>query len=155
MTTLHAEVFEAFRALDVPEEKALRAARALSDAFGRGDADSDAKAADGISALREEMRDGFRKVDTEFAKVRGEIRDGVSPMSMPGSPKSMAQFAKVDGQFAKVDAQFDTRFAKVEDRLDRINDGGNELRKEAAVTRWMLATVLALLTTLLVRVFLH
>jgi len=30
MTTLHGEVFEAFRAIDVPEDKAMKAATALS-----------------------------------------------------------------------------------------------------------------------------
>ena len=30
MTTLHTEVYEAFRAIDVPEEKALKAAAALN-----------------------------------------------------------------------------------------------------------------------------
>ncbi len=43
MTMLQLEVLEAFRSIDIPEDKAAKAAAALSTAFGRGDPEQDAK----------------------------------------------------------------------------------------------------------------
>ena len=40
MSAMQAEVFEAFRAIDVPEDKALRAAAALASAFSKTEDDT-------------------------------------------------------------------------------------------------------------------
>ncbi|MGI4764429.1 MAG: hypothetical protein ACRYGP_05120 [Janthinobacterium lividum] len=43
MTALQLEVLEAFRAIDIPEDKAAKAAAALSTAFTKSGFDQDAK----------------------------------------------------------------------------------------------------------------
>ncbi len=52
MSMLQAEVYEAFRVLDVPDDKALRAAVALSAAFAKADSGAvSARAAHRLSRL--------------------------------------------------------------------------------------------------------
>ena len=79
MSVLQAEVYQAFRTLDVPDDKALSAAVALSSAFGnvadetaRGSSKRDAD----IEAIRKGM-DGIRAdvvgIKLDVAGMKGEI----------------------------------------------------------------------------------
>ena len=70
MSAMQTEVFEAFRAIDVPEDKALRAAAALTSALSRTD-DETSKAfgkRDGdIDAIRKDV------ASLEIATVKGDV----------------------------------------------------------------------------------
>lgn len=61
MTTMQLEVYEAFRSLNVDDDKALKAAAVLG------------KTGDEINMLRADMNTRFAKVDVELANVKGEL----------------------------------------------------------------------------------
>lgn len=79
MSAMQTEVFEAFRAIDVPEDKALRAAAALTaalvktedetkTAFGKRDGDFDAIRKD-MAALKSDVT----SVKIDLATVKGDV----------------------------------------------------------------------------------
>ena len=65
MTALQLEVLEAFRAISIPEDKAAKAAAALSTAFAKSGSDQDAK----IDSIAKDVLS--LKLDT--VTVKGEL----------------------------------------------------------------------------------
>ena len=63
MTALQIEVLEAFRSIDVPEEKAIKAAAALSLAYAKAETETNAN---------------FQKRDAEVDLVRKDISKSIS-----------------------------------------------------------------------------
>ena len=80
MSAMQAEVFEAFRAIDVPEDKALRAAAALASAFSKSD---------------DENARGFAKRDGAIEKLLAEIA--------ALSAKLTAEVSALDAKIVKLD----------------------------------------------------
>ncbi|RYB01484.1 hypothetical protein [Lichenibacterium ramalinae] len=60
MTTMHLEVYEAFRSLDVSEDKAAKAPVVLG------------KTGDELTTLRADMNTRFNKVDVDLAIIKGD-----------------------------------------------------------------------------------
>lgn len=73
MSTLQSEVFEALRAIDIPEDKALKAAAALS----RRDEDVTSLRSD-LAAVRTELKSDIAELrayaDQRFIRLDGEMR---------------------------------------------------------------------------------
>ena len=59
MSVLQAEVYEAFRSIDVPDDKALKAAVALSGALAR---------------VEDETSKGFSKRDADIDSIRKDVQ---------------------------------------------------------------------------------
>ena len=96
MSVLHAEVLEAFWSIDVPEDKAIRAATALTSSLPK---------------VEDATDKGFSKRDADIEAIRRDV----------GAIK-----------------------------LDIIG-----IKGEVATMKWMGGTILAMLTTVLFRVFSH
>ena len=70
MTTLQLEVYEAFRSIDIPDEKAAKVAAALSTAFGKGNPEHGTKietVEKDISVIRTDI--GSMKTDLTALKI--------------------------------------------------------------------------------------
>ena len=89
MGAMQAEVFEAFRSIDVPEDKAIKAATALTSAMTKFEADTTT---------------GFNKRDADIEGIRKDV---------------------------------------------------TALKTDMAVMKWMMGTTIALLVTILFRIFTH
>ena len=82
MTTMIVEVYEALRAIDVPDDKAKAAAQAVSQDMNREIAGLRAD----IAALRRDMDAGFaglrKDMDTESRSLRAELASVKSDMAV-------------------------------------------------------------------------
>ena len=83
MSAMQAEVFEAFRAIDVPEDKALRAAAALASAFAKSEDDTargfvkrdgaiDRLTAE-VAALNARLTAEVAALNTKIVKLDGDV----------------------------------------------------------------------------------
>lgn len=107
MSVLQAEVYEAFRSIDVPDDKALKAAIALSAAMAKGEDD----AVRSLKRVEDDTTRSFSKRDADIEVIRKDV----SAI-----------------------------------KLDVV-----ALKGEMVLVRWMLGTLLAMVTTLLFRAFTH
>ena len=83
MTALQLEVLEAFRAIDIPEDKAARAAAALSSAYTKFEADigtnlhkRDTEIGKDVSAIRSalsEAREDVSAIRNDFSEMRRDV----------------------------------------------------------------------------------
>ncbi len=103
MSMLQAEVYEAFRVLDVPDDKALRAAVALSAAFAKADDD---------------INRNFSKRDADIEATRKDL-------------------------------------SAIKADIGGINVRLATMTGEMNLLKWMMGTTIALLVTVLFRVFTH
>ncbi len=69
MSMLQAEVYEAFRSLDVPDDKALKAAVALSSAMSKGEDD----AIKNLKRVEEDTTKHFSKRDADIDAIRKDV----------------------------------------------------------------------------------
>ena len=69
MTTMIVEVYEALRAIDVPDDKVKAAAQALTQDMNREVASLGSE----IAALRKEMATEFASVRADIASIRPEV----------------------------------------------------------------------------------
>ena len=136
MSALQAEVYEAFRVLDVSDDKALKAAIALSAAltkvedetaksFSRRDADTEAIRKD-ISGINKEVAG----INTRLAVMQGDLNGRMT--SMQGD---------LNGRMASMQGDLSGRMASMQGEINLL--------------KWMMGTVIALLVTVLFRVFTH
>nr|WP_294507422.1 hypothetical protein [uncultured Rhodopila sp.] len=111
----------AFIAAGVPEDKAAAASEELASYQSQ------------FSGLREEMQQGFARVDREFVQVRSEMQQG---------------FARVDREFAQVRSEMRQGFALVDQKFAKV-------RGDINLLRWMTATNIALTAGVLFRILTH
>ena len=91
MSAMQAEVFEAFRAIDVPEDKALRAAAALASAFAKSEDDT---------ARSFNKRDGASdKLTAEVAALNSKLTAEVEALNS----KITAEVAALNAKIVKLD----------------------------------------------------
>ena len=69
MSVLQAEVYEAFRSIDVPDDKALKAAVALSAAMSKGEDESVRT----IKRVEDETAKGLSKRDADIDAIRRDV----------------------------------------------------------------------------------
>lgn len=69
MSVLQAEVYEAFRSIDVPDDKALKAAVALSAAMSK----SEGEAVRTNKRVEDETTEGFSKRDADIDAIRKDL----------------------------------------------------------------------------------
>ena len=136
MTTMIVEVYEALRAIDVPDDKAKAAARAVSQDMNRETAGLRAD----IAALRRDMDAGFaglrKDMDAGFAGLRKDM-----DASLAGLRKDM------DAGFAGLRKDMDTESRSLRAELASV-------KSDMAVLRWMVGTSVALMLAVLVKLFL-
>lgn len=129
MSAMQAEVFEAFRAIDVPEDKALRAAAALASAFAQSENDT---------AKNFVKRDGaIDKLTAEVASLNAKLTAEVSALN-----------AKLTAEVAALNAKLTTEVSALSTKIVKL-DG------DVALLKWMVGFTLAMLVTLLFRSFTH
>ena len=169
MSALHAEVYEAFRVLDVPDDKALRAAVALSAAMTRFENDTaegfDKRDAD-IEAIRKDISSINGKVadiDTRLATFQGDMDNRLIAMESKFDKRLTSVQGEVDKRLTSVQGEIDKRLTSVQNDLDRRfvgfqGDMGTRMASmqgEINLLKWMMGTTIALLLTVLFRVFTH
>ena len=95
MSAMQAEVFEAFRAIDVPEDKALRAAAALASALSKTEDDtarSFTKRDGAIDRLSAEVSALNARLTAEVSALNAKLTAEVSALN--------AKIVKLDGDVA-------------------------------------------------------
>ncbi len=145
MSAMQAEVFEAFRSIDVPEDKALKAATALSSAltkfetdtssaFNKRDADMDAGRRD-IGVLR-----------TDMDATRRDI--GVLKTDMDATRKDVGVL-KTDMDAARKD------IGVLRTDIEATRKDVGVLKTDMAVLKWMMGFVLAFQVLMFGKMFMH
>ena len=117
MSAMQAEVFEAFRSIDVPEDKAIKAATALTSA---------------LTKFATDATTSFNKRDADIDVTRTDVT----------TLKSDIDVIRKDVTTLKSD-------------VDVIRKDVTTLKSDMAVMKWMMGTTLAMLVTILFRVFTH
>ena len=125
MSVVQAEVYEAFRALDVPDDKALRAAVALSAALAK---------------VEDETAKSFNKHDAGIEGIRKDIAS------------INKEVAGINTQMAAMQGDLNGRMIGVQGDL---NGRMAAMQGEINLLKWMMGTVIALVVTVLFRVFTH
>ena len=129
MSAIQAEVFEAFRAIDVPEDKALRAAAALASAFATSELD----AAQSLA-----KRDGaIDRLAAETTSLNAKLTAGMAALD-----------GKITSEISVLNGKLTTETSALNVRIVKL-DG------DVALLKWMVGFSLALLVTLLFRSFTH
>ena len=129
MSAMQAEVFEAFRAIDVPEDKALRAAAALASAFAKSEDDT---------ARSFNKRDGaIDKLTAEVAALNSKLTAEVAALNSKLTAEVVALNSKITAEVAALNAKI------------------VKLDGDVALLKWMVGFTLAMLVTLLFRSFTH
>lgn len=136
MSALQAEVYEAFRTLDVPDEKALRAAVPLTAALAK---------------VEDDTAKGFNKRDADVEAIRRDIaaiNDDLAGINvrlavMQGAAKSDMTVLRSDlnGRMTTLEGTLNARMAAMQGEINLL--------------KWMMGTMIALLVTVLFRVFIH
>lgn len=96
MSAMQAEVYQAFRAIDVPEDKALKAAEALTAAFALRDAETGAAFQDrdrGMDQMRADIgtvRTELRETKQLVERTRSELRVVHDDMATKGALAALA-----------------------------------------------------------------
>jgi flagellar hook-associated protein FlgK len=119
MSTLQAEVYEAFRVLDVPDDKALRAA---------------------VAKVEDETASGFNKRDADVEAIRKDIA-GINKEVAGINTRMATMQGDINGRITSLQGEVNGRIAS--------------LQGEVNLLKWMMGTVIALLVTVLFRVFTH
>lgn len=180
MSVLHAEVYEAFRVLDVPDDKALRAAVALSAALASFEDDTvkgfDKRDAD-IEAIREDissMKGEIADINTRLATFQGAMEVRFTSIEARFDKRMTSVENGFDKKIASVEDGLGKRIASVEDSLGKritafqadfdrrivalqgdLNTRMASVQGETNLLKWMMGTVIALLVTVLFRIFTH
>ncbi len=129
MSAIQAEVFEAFRAIDVPEDKALRAAAALASAFAASELD----AAQSLA-----KRDGaIDRLAAETTSLNAKLTAGMAALD-----------GRITSESSVLNGRITTEASALNVRIVKL-DG------DVALLKWMVGFSLALLVTLLFRSFSH
>lgn len=129
MSAMQTEVFEAFRAIDVPEDKALRAAAALASAFARAE---------------DEAAKSLGKRDGAIDRLSGEVASL--------GTKLTAEIAAFNNRLASEAATLNQRITS---EIAGLNAKIVKLDGDVALLKWMVGFNLAMLVTLLFRSFTH
>ena len=125
MSALQAEVYEAFRVLDVPDDKALKAAVALSAA---------------LTKVEDETARGFNKRDADIEAIRKDIAS------------INKEVAGINTRMASMQGDLNGRMTGIQGDL---NGRMTAMQGEINLLKWMMGTVIALVVTVLFRVFTH
>ena len=147
MSVLQAEVYEAFRVLDVPDDKALRAAVALSAAltkvedetarsFSKRDADIEAIRRD-VSSISKDVAG----INTRLAVMQGDIKADMTVLRSDLSDRMTKLDGDLSGRMTTLQGDLNGRMAAMQGEINLL--------------KWMMGTVIALLVTVLFRVFTH
>ena len=147
MRAMQTEVFEAFRAIDVPEDKALRAAAALASAFAKTEdetARSFTKRDGAIDRLGAEVMALGTKLTGEVAKLAAEI----AALDKKLSAEIAALDKKLSAEIAALDKKLSAEIAALNAKVVKL-DG------DVGLLKWMVGFSLAMLVTLLFRSFTH
>ena len=147
MSVLQAEVYEAFRVLDVPDDKALRAAVALSAAltkvedetarsFSKRDADIEAIRRD-VSSIGKDVAG----INTRLAVMQGDIKADMTVLRSDLSDRMTKLDGDLSGRMTTLQGDLNGRMAAMQGEINLL--------------KWMMGTVIALLVTVLFRVFTH
>ena len=140
MSAMQAEVFEAFRAIDVPEDKALRAAAALASAFAKSEDDT---------ARGFVKRDGaIDRLTAEVAALSAKLTAEVAALNAKLTAEVAALNAKLTAEVAALNAKLTAEVAALNTKIVKL-DG------DVALLKWMVGFTLAMLVTLLFRSFTH
>ena len=136
MSAMQTEVFEAFRAIDVPEDKALRAAAALASAFAK---------------TEDETARSFTKRDGAIDRLGAEV--------MALGTKLTGEVAKLAAEIAALDKKLSAEIAALDKKLSAeiaaLNAKVVKLDGDVGLLKWMVGFSLAMLVTLLFRSFTH
>ena len=158
MSVLQAEVYEAFRVLDVPDDKALKAAIALSAAltkvedetarsFSKRDADVEAIRRD-ISTINKEVAG----INTRMAIMQGDLNGRMTAMQGDLTGRMTSIQGDLTGQMTAMQGDLNSRMTSIQgDLTGRMA----AMQGEINLLKWMMGTVIALLVTVLFRVFSH
>jgi chromosome segregation ATPase len=162
---MQAEVFQAFRMINVPEKEALAAAEALS----RRDAE--------ITILKTDLKGDIRDLRAELQDVKTELKGDIRDLRT--ELKAEIQDLRTEIQEVKAELKGDIRDLRTELKADiaalrtelkaEIQDLRTELKadiqdlrtanlmlkNELVLHRWMLGTVVALQVAVFVHAFLH
>ncbi len=158
MSVLQAEVYEAFRMLDVPDDKALKAAVALSAAltkvedetaknFSKRDADVEAIRRD-IASINKDVAG----INTRLAVMQGDMRSDMVALESGLTDRLRTQDFDLSGRMASMQSDLNGRMASMQSDL---NGRMASMPGEINLLKWMMGTVIALLVTVMFRVFTH
>ena len=158
MSVLQAEVYEAFRVLDVPDDKALRAAVALSAAltkvedetarsFSKRDADIEAIRRD-VSSIGKDVAG----INTRLAVMQGDIKADMTVLRSDLSDRMTKLDGDLSGRMTTLQGDLNGRMTTLQGDLDGRMAA---MQGEINLLKWMMGTVIALLVTVLFRVFTH
>ncbi len=158
MSVLQAEVYEASRVLDVPDDKALRAAVALSVAltkvedetarsFSKRDADIEAIRRD-VSSIGKDVAG----INTRLAVMQGDIKADMTVLRSDLSDRMTKLDGDLSGRMTTLQGDLNGRMTTLQGDL---NGRMAAMQGEVNLLKWMMGTVIALLVTVLFRVFTH
>ncbi len=158
MSVLQAEVYEASRVLDVPDDKALRAAVALSAAptkvedetarsFSKRDADIEAIRRD-VSSIGKDVAG----INTRLAVMQGDIKADMTVLRSDLSDRMTKLDGDLSGRMTTLQGDLNGRMTTLQGDL---NGRMAAMQGEINLLKWMMGTVIALLVTVLFRVFTH
>ena len=131
MSAMQAEVFEAFRSIDVPEDKALKAATALSSALIQFETDTGR---------------AFNKRDADVDAARKDV--GVLKTDMDATRKDVGVL-KTDMDAARKD------IGVLRTDIEATRKDVNVLKTDMAVLKWMMGFVLAFQVLMFGKMFMH
>ena len=158
MSALQAEVYEAFRILDVSDDKALKAAVALSAAltkvedetaksFNKRDANVEAIRRD-VSTINKEIA----AVNTRIPIIQGETNDRMTALESGLTIRMTTLESTLSNLITTLESALNNRITALEGNL---NGRIAAMQGEINLLKWMMATTIALLLTVLFRVFTH
>ena len=131
MSAMQAEVFEAFRSIDVPEDKALKAATALSSALTKFETDTSS---------------AFNKRDADMDAGRRDI--GVLKTDMDATRKDIGVL-RTDMDATRKD------IGVLRTDIEATRKDVNVLKTDMAVLKWMMGFVLAFQVLMFGKMFMH
>jgi len=129
MTTILTEVYDAFVSAGVPDDKARKAAEALSGHERRFD-----KLENTIDLRFSALE---RNVEARFAALKGDM-----------DARFVALKGEMDARFVALKGEMDARFANVDTRFAKV-DG------ELLLLKWMMGFTLALVFAIFAKQFVH
>jgi uncharacterized protein involved in exopolysaccharide biosynthesis len=133
------EVYEALRAIDVPDEQAKAAARALS-----------ADVTNEVAGLRRDMAAEFAAVRAEMAVQRKEITAEIAAVRM----EMATQRKDLSAEIGAVRKDLSAEIAAMRKDVDALRADFAAFKAEFGVVRWIAGTALAILIAIALKLFL-
>jgi len=144
---MQAEVFQAFRMINVPEKEALAAAEALS----RRDAE--------ITILKTDLKGDVRDLRAELQDVKTELKGDIRDLrtELKAEIQDLRTELKAEIQDLRTELKAEIQDLRTELKADiqDLRTANLMLKNELVLHRWMLGTVVALQVAVFVHAFLH